>query len=37
MKSIRERAQMINADLEIESTTGKGTQLTVSLRHDSEV
>jgi signal transduction histidine kinase/ligand-binding sensor domain-containing protein len=37
LKGIRERAQIINADLEIESTAGKGTQLTVSLRPDSEV
>jgi len=37
MKSIRERAQMINADLEIESTNGKGTRLTVSVPRESDV
>ena len=36
LKGIRERAQIINADLEIESTAGKGTRLTVSLPRDSE-
>ena len=37
LKGIRERAQIINADLQIESTPGKGTRLAVSLPRDSEV
>jgi signal transduction histidine kinase len=37
LKGIRERAQIINADLEIETTAGKGTRLTVSVPRDSEV
>lgn len=37
LKGIRERAQIINADLQIESIPGKGTRLTVSLPRGSEV
>jgi signal transduction histidine kinase/ligand-binding sensor domain-containing protein len=37
LKGIRERAQIINADLQIESIAGKGTRLTVSLARDSQV
>jgi signal transduction histidine kinase len=36
LRGIRERAQNINADLQIESTTGKGTRLSVSLPRRSE-
>ena len=36
LRGIRERAQMINADLQIESIPGKGTKLSVSLPRGSE-
>jgi len=37
LRGIRERAQNINADLQIESTAGKGTRVIVSLPRDSEM
>jgi signal transduction histidine kinase len=37
LKGIRERAQIINADLQIESIGGKGTRITVTLPHASQV
>ena len=37
LKGIRERAQIINADLQIESIPGKGIRVTVSLPRRSEV
>jgi len=35
LKGIRERAQIINADLQIQSSGGKGTRVTVSLPRNS--
>jgi signal transduction histidine kinase len=37
LKGIRERAQIINADLQIESSSGRGTRLTFTLPRDAKV